>query len=111
MRTLLFAICVLGLVGCKELGVRPAGPLAKSLPVTQSGQPLPPAPAPATVASSPPALRPTPPTLSVVPGEVTADNATAVAQKLAAELNTDREATANAPVTVEVSKVGRVKQP
>lgn len=107
MRTILFAICVLGLVGCKELGVRPAGPLAKSVPVVQSGQPLP--PTPATVASSPPALRPTPPTMLVTPGEVTADNATAVAQKFAAELNTDSKATANAPVTVEVSKVGRMK--
>lgn len=106
MRTILFALAALGLVGCKELGVRPAGPLAKKVPVVQSGQPLPPAD---VAASRPPAVQPTPPTMLVTPGEVTADNASAVAQKFAAELNTDSKPTANAPVTVEVSKVGRYK--
>lgn len=106
MRTLLFALGVLTLVGCKELGIRPAGPLAKSLPPTQTSQPLPPA---ESTASKPPAIKPTPPTFNVTPGEVTADNANAVVQKFAAELNADSKATANAPVTVEVSKVGRPK--
>lgn len=106
MRTTLFALAALSLVGCKELGIRPAGPLAKHVPVVQSGQPLPPA---EVAASRPPAVQPTPPTLTVTPGDVTADNGHTVAQKLAAELAADSKPTANAPVTVEVSKVGRVK--
>ena len=97
MKTLLFALGALALVGCKELGVRPAGPLAKSVPVVQSGQPL---PAAVATANRPPAIQPTPPTMIVTPGEVTADNSGAVAQKLAAELNTDSKPTANVPVTV-----------
>ena len=108
MRTLLFALGVLTLVGCKELGIRPAGPLAKSFPQpAPKPQPLPPA---ESTASKPPAIKPTPPTFEVTPGEVNADNANTLAQKLTAEIAADSKATANAPVTVEVSKVGKVKQ-
>lgn len=106
MKTLLFALAALSLVGCKQLGVRPAGPLAKTTPLLQSDQPLP----PATVAASKvPAIQPTPPTMYVAPGDVNASTADAVVQKFAAELAEDSKRTANAPVTVEVSKVGRVK--
>ena len=113
MRTLLFALCTLALVGCKEMGIRPAGPLAKHLPSPPQGQP----PklknaevAPDVVAAArPPAIKPTPPTLLVTPGEVNADNAHAVAQQFAAELSADSKATTNVPVTAEISRVGRVK--
>ena len=116
MRALLFALCTLALVGCKELGVRPAGPFAKNLPVTQQGQPLKtaaPVPDAVTAAKGPAvkAAQPAPPTLLVTPGEVNADNAHALAQKLSNELSTDSKATASAPVTVEVSKLGRVRLP
>ena len=117
MRTLLFALSLLALVGCKGMGIRPAGPFAKNVPVTQQGQPIKlknaePAPAPDTVASAKaPAIKPTPPTLLVTPGEVNADNAHALAQKLSNELSTDSKATANVPVTAEISKLGRVRLP
>ena len=111
MRTLLFALGVLTLVGCK--GIRPVGPLAplaKDSPITQKGQqPLPSAPAEPIASAKPPAIKPTPPTMIVTPGEVTADNAHVLAQKLSTELSTDSKATANLPVTAEISKVGRVK--
>jgi hypothetical protein len=107
VRTLLFALGALALVGCKEMGVRPAGPLAKYAPPTQKSQPLPMA-APDAVASKAPAVKLAPPTMNVTPGEVTADNAHLLAQKLSSELTTDSKATANMPVTAEVSKVGRV---
>ena len=112
MRTLLFALGVLTLVGCKGVGLRPVGPLAplaKDPPSAQKGQPLPSAPAEPIASARPPALKPTPPTMIVTPGEVTADNAHALAQKLSTELSTDSKATANLPVTAEISKVGRVK--
>jgi hypothetical protein len=109
VRTLLFAIGVLTLVGCKGVGFRPVGPLAKDSPITQKGQPLPSAPAEPTASARPPAIKPTPPTMIVTPGEVTADNAHVLAQKLSTELSTDSKATANLPVTAEISKVGRVK--
>ena len=110
MRMLLFALCTLALVGCKEMGLRPVGPLAKNLPITQQGKPLKNAePAPDAVASKAPAVKLAPPTMNVTPGEVTTDNAHLLAQKLSSELTTDSKATANVPVTAEVSKVGRVR--
>ena len=113
MRTLLFALSLLALVGCKEMGIRPAGPFAKNVPITQQGQPLKlknAEPAPDAVAAArPPAIKPTPPTLIVTPGEVTADNAHILAQQLSNELSTDSKATANVPVTAEISRIGRVK--
>ncbi len=107
MRTLLFALGALALVGCKELGVRPAGPLAKTMPISQTSQPLP--AAPESTAARPPAIKPTPPSMTVTPGEVTADNAHALAQKLSAELTADSKATANLPVTTSVSHVGKMR--
>jgi hypothetical protein len=111
VRTLLFAIGVLTLVGCKGVGLRPVGPLAPLAkdPAIQKGQPLPSAPAEPTASARPPAIKPTPPTMLVTPGEVTADNANVLAQKLSTELSTDSKATANLPVTAEISKVGRMK--
>lgn len=109
MRTLLFALAVLTLVGCKELGVRPAGPLAKYAPPPSKSQPLPTHAPDAIASAKPPAVKLTPPTMNVTPGEVTADNAHLLAQKLSSELTTDSKATANLPVTAEISKVGRVR--
>jgi hypothetical protein len=40
----------------------------------------------------------------VTPEEIDASNARAIAAKLANELETDRKASVNAPVTVEVSR-------
>ena len=115
MRTLLFALCTLALVGCKEMGIRPAGPLAKSVPITQQGQPLKLKNAEyapdAVAAAKAPAIKPTPPTLLVTPGEVNADNAHVLAQQLSNELNTDSKAPANLPVTAEISRIGRVRAP
>lgn len=109
MRTLLFALAALALVGCKGVGFRPVGPLAKEPPMTQKGQPLPSAPAEPVASARPIANKLTPPTMIVTPGEVTADNAHVLAQKLSTELSTDSKATANLPVTAEISKVGRIK--
>jgi hypothetical protein len=111
VRTLLFALGALSLVGCKEMGIRPAGPFAKNVPITQTSQPLPGAPTDSAASARPPAIKPTPPTMIVTPGEVNADNAHILAQKLSTELTTDSKAVANVPVTVETSRLGRVKQP
>ena len=109
MRTLLFAVAALSLVGCKEMGIRPAGPFAKNPPIAQKAQPLPGAPVESTASARPPAIKPTPPTMIVTPGEVTADNAHVLAQKLSTELTADSKAIANVPVTAEISKIGRVR--
>lgn len=101
MKTLLFALGALSLVGCS--GLKPVGPLAKQVPITQQGQPIP--GVTDAAAAKPPALKPTPPSLFVTPSEVTAASAYDAAGKLAAEVNADSKATANAPVTVEVSRV------
>ncbi|MBN9122438.1 MAG: hypothetical protein J0I06_25395 [Planctomycetes bacterium] len=112
MKTFLFALSALALVGCKEMGIRPVGPLAKNGPPAQNGQPLASPPPAAVVAARPPAIKPTPPTMLVTPGEVTPDNAQTLAQKLSTELSTDSKASANLPVTAEVSRYkGGVKQP
>ncbi len=100
MKTLLFALGTVALVGCS--GLKPVGPLAKQVPITQQGQPI---PGVTDAAARPPALKPTPPSLFVSPSEVTAASAYDAASKLAAEVNADSKATANAPVTVEVSRV------
>ncbi|MCS6863567.1 MAG: hypothetical protein RMJ56_03740 [Gemmataceae bacterium] len=101
MRTILFAVVILSLMGCTTF--KPVGPLAPEMPITQQGQPLPAAAYPAT-AARPPAIKPTPPTLLVTPDDVEANNARAIAAKLANELEIDMKAAVNAPVTVEVSR-------
>jgi hypothetical protein len=100
-KAVLFALGTLALVGCSSF--KPVGPLAKQVPITQQGQPLPNAPQDA--AAKAPALRPTPPTMYVTPGEVNANNAHAAAARLAEELSADNKATVNAPVTAEVSRI------
>lgn len=109
MRTLLFALGALALVGCKGTALKPIGPLARDPAPVQKGQPLPPAPSESAASARAPAIKPTPPTMIVTPGEVTADNAHALAQKLSSELSADGKATANLPVTAEISRIGRVK--
>jgi hypothetical protein len=101
MRIVVFATAALSVMGCTTF--KPVGPLVKEVPITQQGQPLPAAAYPAT-AARPPAVKPTPPTLLVTPEEIDASNARAIAAKLANELETDRKASVNAPVTVEVSR-------
>ncbi len=98
MKTLLFAIGILALAGCKNM--TPIGPFAKEVPITQQGQPIPKADS-----APPPAIRPTPPTMLITPGEVNADNAHTAASKLTSELSNDSKATPNAPVTAEISRV------
>lgn len=97
MKTLLLAIGMLALVGCKNM--TPIGPFAKEVPITQQGQPIP------KSDTSPPAIRPTPPTMLITPGEVNADNAHTAASKLTSELSNDSKTTPNAPVTAEISRV------
>jgi hypothetical protein len=58
-----------------------------------------------------PAPRPTPPALLITPGEVTAENPTAAAQKLMSEFEYDRKTIPEVPRTAEVSVYkGGVKQ-
>lgn len=102
MKTLLVALAALALVGCKNM--TPVGPLAKKVPITQQGQPLPTTP-PADAAARAPAIRPIPPSLMVTPGDVDPVNPYLAATKLTNELSADGKATANAPVTVEVSRI------
>src|SRR5262249_18176500 len=71
------------LVGCT--GIRPAGPFAKPVPITQQGHPLPAAPA-ESAAARPPAIKPAAPTLYVTPGDVAPDNPYVAASKLTSEL-------------------------
>jgi hypothetical protein len=106
MKTLFFALGALALVGCS--GLKPVGPLAKDVPITQQGKPIPGVtPDPAARA---PAVRPTPPTMYVTPGDVNPDNPYLAAGKLSSEIAADSKATSNAPVTAEVSRIqGRVK--
>jgi hypothetical protein len=101
VKTLLFALGTLALVGCKT-NLTPVGPFAKEVPITQQGKPLPGVPEPA---AKPPAIRPAPPTMYVTPGEVTADNPYVAAGKLTSELSADSKVSPNSPVTVEVSRV------
>jgi hypothetical protein len=106
VKTLLFAFGTLVLVGCS--GLKPVGPLAKEVPFTQQGKPLPGAPVEA--AAKPPSIRPTPPAMYVTPGDVNPDNPSVAAGKLTDELSIDSKASPNAPVTAEVSRIqGRVK--
>lgn len=99
MKTFFFALGALALVGCKTTTFKPVGPLAKEVPLLQQGQPLPVAP--------PPAVRPAPPTLLVAPGDVSATDPRAAADRLTSELTADSKAGLNAPVTTEISRVGR----
>jgi hypothetical protein len=93
------------IAGCGSL--KPIGPLAKDVPITQQGQPLPTVP----LASGAPAIRPTPPSMFVTPGDVDPDNPYLAAQQLAAEYETDRKTISTAPTTVEISRIkGGVKQ-
>lgn len=103
MRTLLLTLGTLALVGCK--GFHPVGPLAKQLPITQQGKPIPNTTEAASSAARVPAVKPTPPTMYVQPEEVNADNARQAAAKLSAEVEKDAKSSVNAPVTVEVSRV------
>ena len=102
MKTLLFALGTLALVGCKTPTIRPAGPFAKQPPPMTQSQPLPPAPA-----APAPAVRPTPPTMYVAPGDVSAANPYDAANKLTSELAADGKSGVNAPVTAEVSRIKR----
>ncbi len=106
MKTLLFALGTLVLVGCS--GLKPIGPLAKEVPITQQGKPIPgvtPEPY-----AKPPAVRPASPSLYVTPSDVNPDNPYIAANKLSSELGADSKAPVNAPVTAEVSRIqGRVK--
>ncbi|MCI0704125.1 MAG: hypothetical protein L0241_23965 [Planctomycetia bacterium] len=103
--TTLLALGLVVLTGCGTL--KPIGPLAPEVPITQQGQPLPGAP----VASSPPAIRPTPPAMFVTPSDVDPDNPYLAAQQLAAEFEADRKTISTAPTTVEISRIkGGVKQ-
>jgi len=107
VKTLLFALGTLALVGCA--GIHPVGPMAKVLPQPQPKAP--PAPPVETVAKVP-AVKPTPPTMYVTPGEVTVDNPYVAASKLTSELAADSKTGPNAPVTAEISRYkGGVKQP
>jgi hypothetical protein len=106
VKTLLFALGVLTLVGCT--GLKPVGPLAKETPIAQQGKALP-AASTESVMKAP--TRPTPPTALVTPSDVDADPL-AAAGKLTNELDADSKPTPNAPVTAEVSRYkGGVKQP
>ena len=107
MKTFLFALGTLALVGCA--GIHPVGPMAKIMPQPKpKAQPAPPAEAVAKV----PAVKPTPPTMYVTPDEVTVDNPYVAATKLTSELAADSKAVPNAPVTAEISRYkGGVKQP
>ena len=106
MKTLLFALGALALVGCS--GLKPVGVLSKETPVTQQSQPLP----SADPASKPPSLRPTPPTMLIAEADVDPFHPEIAARKLAAEVDTDNKATANLPVTAEISRYeGGVRQP
>ncbi len=111
MKTLLFALGTLALVGCTGTGLKPAGPFAKEKPILQQGQPMP-AAAPVEPANRPVAAKPASPTMYVTPGDVTLDNPLVAAGKLTNELAIDSKATASLPVTVETSRIkGGVKQP
>jgi hypothetical protein len=101
MRALLFGLLVVGGVGCAQF--QPVGPLAKTMgapkgrPPSDKDAP----PDPVTV----PAQRPTPPALLITPGEVTAENPTAAAQKLMSEFEYDRKTMPAAPKTAEISVI------
>lgn len=109
MKTLyfaIFALAVLTLVGCK--GFHPVGPLAKKLPITQQGKQMS-APSDAAASSRSPSIKA--PTTLVQPEDITTENASEMAAKIATELNTDAKAAVNGPITVEVSHIkGGVKQ-
>lgn len=107
MKTLLFAAGTLALVGCTSL--KPVGPFAKEVPITQQGKPIP-GVTPEPSAVKPPSLRPTPPTMYVTPADVNPDNPYAAANKLSSEISADSKATQNAPITAEVSRIqGRIR--
>ena len=83
MRSLLLGMFLLAGLGCTQL--QPIGPLSHG-----KGKPPPAnldkdAPDPVTVS----APKPVPPALLIVPGEVSSDNASAAAQKLANEYEYD----------------------
>jgi hypothetical protein len=106
VKTLLFAFATLALVGCTSL--KPVGPFAKEVPITQQGKPIPgvtPEPS-----AKPLALRPAAPTMYVTPADVNPDNPYVAANKLSSEISADSKATQNAPITAEVSRIqGRIR--
>jgi hypothetical protein len=102
VKKLLFAMAMLGGVGCVHL--QPIGPLAKVTGTPKGGPGAGPLardvpPDPVTV----PAPRPAPPAMLITPGEVTANTAADAAQKLMNELEIDRKPLPGAPRTAEVS--------
>jgi hypothetical protein len=109
VKTLLFALGTLTLVGCS--GLKPIGPFAPKVPLTQQGKPIPGVTAESTArAAKPPMLCPTPPTLYVTPSDVNSDNPYTAANKLTSELAADGKMTQSAPVTAEVSHIqGRIR--
>lgn len=105
MRTLLLGMMLLAGVGCTN--IQPVGPLANRMggprPAAKDADP----PEPVAV----PAPRPTPPATLIEPGEVTADNAAAAAQKLTNEFEYDWKTLPPPPKTAEISRIrGGVKQ-
>lgn len=100
MRKLLLGMMLLAGVGCTN--VRPIGPLANRMgkPQAAANKDADP-PDPVTV----PAPRPTPPAALIEPGEVTADNAAAAAQKLTNEFEYDWKTLPPPPKTAEISHI------
>ena len=91
-------------LGCT--GIQPAGPLANRLVTPPGGKDLDEPPPPVKV----PTPKPTAPANLVDPGEVSAGDPYAAAQKLMAEYETDRKTISKAPVTAEVSHIpGRIR--
>ncbi len=103
MRMLLLAVATLALVGCK--GFHAVGPLARQQPIVEQGKPLPSKPRATGKAARVPEVKPTPPTMYIQPDDVNLENPRESAAKLEAELGKDSQAPANAPVTVEVSRI------
>ena len=108
MSKLFLGLVLVGGVGC--LNVQPIGPLAKhgsARPAANENRDKDVPPEPVVV----PAPRPVPPAMLIVPGEVTADNAAAAAQKLGNEFEYDWKTLPPPPKTAEISRIkGGVKQ-
>lgn len=93
MNKLYIGLVLLAGIGCTN--IQPAGPLAKITGAPKTG------PAGGPLAKDPPApaavqsQRPPRPAEMITPGEVSADNATAAAQRLMSELEMDGKAIPN----------------
>ena len=105
MKTLVVGVLLIGGFGCTNL--HPIGPLSRGKGLPPTGALEKDAPEPAMVA----APKPVPPAMLIVPGEVTSDNASAAAQKLANEFEYDWKTLSPPSKTAEVSHYkGGVKQ-